>query len=434
MKRSMLQTCILGICVLQGLPGFTAIGFAEQLITVSKTSPANCGSITDAVADAAALLQDMANRQLPEDDVIIRVLDNGHYYESVSITDIPTSATATLTLESAAPGGTTIHTTGDQPAVRPMSIIRTNFVTIRGFTFQKDTPNAASGIIALVKFDGVAPPDSQVTFDYCIWDGRGLVYDNGTVLHCRYSHCNLTVTNSTIQGVVVGPVNASLVYLGPRTLPMASTPTFTFCNNHVIDNTDAMVQLEGNSGAGLYHNIIIQDNAFFDNVGQYDLLFIRNQRAANDISNNRFFGNGLSGISGDIFSGMTLALINSGSALVAGNTFIQNGAMAEVFVQESSSGTTELTGNTIAASPASHFGVWAALSGKAALRSYGNTFYSNYSTKDPWNTLRTDYVAAWGTGKVKLTLDKWNDKTPKDGSDSLAGLGVQPPTPPSPTP
>lgn len=331
-----------------------------------------------------------------------------------------------MTLESSAPGGTTIHTTGDQPAVRPMSIIRTNFVTIRGFTFQKDTPNAASGIIALVKFDGVPPADSQVTFDYCIWDGRGLVYDNGTVLHCRYSHCNLTVTNSIIQGVVVGPVNASLVYLGPRTLPMANTPTFTFIGNQVINNTDAMVQLEGDATNGYYHNLIIEKNVFTGNEGDFDLLFIRNQRASKSIRNNQFLGNLLSGIQGDVFSGMTLALINSGSATVADNTFNQNGAIAEVFVQDYSTATTKLTGNLIVASPGTHFGVWADLGSKTVLQSSANTFHSNYNTKDPWNTARTDCVAAWGNGKVALTLDKWNAKTPKDGNDSLAPSGQQP--------
>jgi len=31
-----------------------------------------------------------------------------------------------------------------------------------------------------------------------------------------------------------------------------------------------------------------------------------------------------------------------------------------------------------------------------------------------------------GNGKVALTLDKWNAKTPKDGNDSLAPAGQQP--------
>ncbi len=432
MKRSMLPTCILGICVLQGLLGFTAVGFAEQLITVSQTSPANCGSITDAVADAAALLQDMANRQLPEDDVIIRVLDNGHYYESVSITDIPTSATATLTLESAAPGGTTIHTPIEfveaDSGARPLTITRTDFVTVQGFIFMKDVPSTLNGITTLVKFDTYAPANSQITFDNCVWDGQHLTYTGGAILFCRYSHCNITVTNSTFQNIVRG-TNWSTVYLGWRSLPMANTPTFTFIGNQVINNTDAMVQLEGDATNGYYHNLIIEGNVFTGNKGDFDLLFIRNQRASKSIRNNWFFGNQLSGIQADVFSGMTLALINSGSATVADNTFNQNGAMAEVFVQDYSTATTKLTGNRIAASPGTHFGVWADLGSKTVLQSSGNTFYSNYNTKDPWNTPRTDCVAAWSNGKVALTLDKWNAKTPKDGSDSFGALPVPSPTP-----
>jgi len=96
---------------------------------------------------------------------------------------------------------------------------------------------------------------------------------------------------------------------------------------------------------------------------------------------------------------MSLALINSGGATLAGNTFVQNGALAEVFVQDSSAGTTKLTGNLIAASPGIHFGVWANFGSKTVLQSSGNTFYSNYVTKDPWNTARTDCVAAWVTGR-----------------------------------
>ena len=105
MKRSMLQTGILGICVLQGLLGFTTAGYADQtIIVVSKSGPANYASIQEAVTAAAGILT--ANPQ----HVVIEVQDGGPYEESVSIADIPTSATATLTLESAAPGGTTIHT------------------------------------------------------------------------------------------------------------------------------------------------------------------------------------------------------------------------------------------------------------------------------------------------------------------------------------
>jgi hypothetical protein len=424
----MLQTGILGICVLQGFLGFTAIGHADQLITVSQDplDGANCDTITGAVADAAEIL---ATQPQP---VVIEVLDEGPYYESVSITDIPTTAAATLTLESSALGGTTIHTPIEfveaNSGARPLTITRTDFVTIQGFIFMKDVPSTLNGITTLVKFDTYAPTESQVTFDNCVWDGQGLTYTGGAILFCRYSHCNITVTNSTFQNIVSG-TNWSTVYLGWRSIPMANTPTFTFRNNEVINNTDAMVQLEGDAANGYYHNLIIERNVFTGNEGDFDLLFIRNQRAAKDISHNSFFGNTLSGIHADVFSGMTLALINSGSATVAGNTFIQNGAMAEVFVQDSSAATTKLAGNLIAASPGIHFGVWADLGSKTVLQSSGNPFYSNYSTKDPWNTARTDCVAAWGNGKVALTLDKWNAKTPKDGSDSLAAPGKLPPTP-----
>ena len=239
-----------------------------------------------------------------------------------------------------------------------MTITRTDFVTIRGFIFMKDVPSTINGITTLVKFDTYAPADSQVTFDNCVWDGQGLTYTGGAILFCRYSHCNITVTNSTFQNIVSG-TNWSTVYLGWRSIPMANTPTFTFIGNQVINNTNAMVQLEGDATNGYYHNLTIEGNTFTDNEGDYDLLFIRNQRASKSIRNNRFFGNQLSGIQGDVFSGMTFALINSGTATVADNAFNQNGAMAEVFVQESSSGTTTLTGNRIAASGGTHFGAWA---------------------------------------------------------------------------
>jgi len=424
MKRSMLQTCILGICVLQGLLGFTAVGHADPWITVSQDplDGADYDTITGAVADAAAILATQPQH------VVIEVLDEGPYYESVSITDIPTSSTATLTLESAADGGTTIHTPIEfvraDPGTRPLSITRTDFVTVQGFIFMKDVEGTLNGITTLVKFDTYAPAASQITFDNCVWDGQGLSYTGGGILHSKYSHCNITVTNSTFQNIIRA-TNWATVYLGPRSLPMATTPTFTFCNNRVIDNTDAIVQLEGDATNGYYHNLIIEENVFTGNEGDFDLLFIRNQRADKDISNNSFSGNTLSGIHGDVFSGMTLALINSGNATVAGNTFIQNGAMAEVFVQESSSGTTVLTGNTIAASEGQHFGVWAALSGTAALQSSGNTFYSNYTKNRTWNEPTKDYVAYWATGKgQKLTLSQWNAKTPDDSADSFGKLPV----------
>jgi len=250
MKRSMLPTCILGICVLQGLLGFTAIGHADQWITVSKTSPANYTSINQAVLVAQGILATQPQH------VVIEVLDGGPYYESVSITDIPTSSTATLTLESAADGGTTIHTPIEfvraDPGTRPLSITRTDFVTVQGFIFMKDVEGALNGITTLVKFDTYAPAASQITFDTCVWDGQGLSYTGGGILHSKYSHCNITVTNSTFQNIIRA-TNWATVYLGPRSLPMATTPTFTFCNNRVIDNTDAIVQLEGDATNGYYH-------------------------------------------------------------------------------------------------------------------------------------------------------------------------------------
>jgi hypothetical protein len=431
MKRSMLQTGILGICVLQGFLGFTAIGYADQLITVSLDGSAEFDSITEAYN----YMVSQTGGTLTE-NWTIEVLDTSVYEESITISDLVTSRTAQLKICSRDPTGDkpTIHTplaTADYPRARPMAIHGTDFVTIRGFIFMKDVPNVVTDIMTSVNFKDHTPVplDSQITFDNCVWEGRGQTYDLGAVLFCLEPHCNITVQNSTFQNIVVGPINASLVYLGPRTHPMANTPTFKFIGNQVINNAYAMVQLEGDSVNGYYHNIVVQDNDFIGNEGDPDLLFIRSQRAAKDISSNRFFGNWLSGIPADVFSGMTLALINSGSATVAGNTFLQNGAMAEVFVQDSSTATTKLTGNLIAASPGLHFGVWADLGSKTVLQSSSNTFYSNYSTKDPWNTARTDCVAAWGTGKVALTLDKWNAKTPKDGSDSLAAPGKLPPTP-----
>jgi hypothetical protein len=191
---------------------------------------------------------------------------------------------------------------------------------------------------------------------------------------------------------------------------------FTFYNNQVFNNIDPEIQIEGNSTNGYYHNIIIQQNDFRGNEGDYNLVVIRDQRAGCDIGGNVFYQNASNR---NQVARPTLALENSGSANIHDNSFIQNNAEAEVFVQTSAAGTTVLTGNTIAASEGPHFGVWAALSGKAVvLQSSGNVFYSNYRIKDPWNSPRTDCVAAWGTGKVALTLDKWNAKTPKDCNDS----------------
>jgi hypothetical protein len=233
------------------------------------------------------------------------------------------------------------------------------------------------------------------------------------------------VQNSTFQNVVVG-TNLSLVYLGARSNYMATVPTFKFSGNTVINNTDPEVQIEGNSGSGYYHQIVLKDNGFTGNTGQYDLVFIRNQRAHNDILNNRFYGNTI--------TATTLDLINSGSASIANNWFLQNNANAEVLLQDSASGTIALTQNTIAASPGGRFGVWVLLSGGTRLQSSGNLFYSQYNSKDAWNTPRTDLVANWGNwgvGKSGLTIDSWNAKTPKDGNDSLASLGTTPPqTPP----
>ncbi len=94
MKPSMLRPSVLGICVLSGWLGFTAVGRADQWITVAQDGSADYTTIAGAVAVAAGILATQPQ------SVVIEVLDDGPYYESVSITDIPTSSTATLTLKS----------------------------------------------------------------------------------------------------------------------------------------------------------------------------------------------------------------------------------------------------------------------------------------------------------------------------------------------
>ena len=413
----MLQAGILRLCVLQGFVGFVAVGHAQAIITVNQSGGANCTSITQAVAAAAGILA-----RDPQ-HVTIEVLDSGPYYESVYITQIPTSSSATLTLVGA-PGRTTIFapraaiTCGFKPT-RPIHIGRTDFVTVSGFIFQNDlTGCTEADAMTGINFDSYAPSDSQITFDNCVWDGQDQTYDFKAILFCWQPHCNITVQNSTFENIVVG-TDLSVVYVGGRSMSMKKVPTFTFSGNRVINNSNPEVQIEGNpAGRGYYHKIVIQDNEFTGNTGQYDLLSIRNQRAGCDIHNNRFYGN--------TNSGRTLALLDSGNAHVTNNRFVQNGAVAEVLVQASATGTTVLTGNTIAASEGPNFGVWADLGG-SKLQSSGNRFYSNYDNDSTWNELTDDYVAYWAAGKgQKLTISQWNAKTPKDGNDSW---GDWPPTP-----
>ena len=56
--------------------------------------------------------------------------------------------------------------------------------------------------------------------------------------------------------------------------------------------------------------------------------------------------------------------------------------------------------------------------------------YSHYAKSGTWNEPAEDCVAYWGSEKgEKLTISQWNEKTPADGADSLAALGVPPPAP-----
>jgi hypothetical protein len=429
MKHSMLQAGILGLCILQGFLGFTTVGYADTtIITVKQDDSADCSTINEALDVVKGWGQ-------LTDHVIIKVLDAGPYNEGVYITNIPTSRDATLTLEGV-PGGTTIsanyeflYPNGTPQPLRPIHVGSTDYVTIRNFIFQNKNP-ATSGSLTAINFAGhQSPSDSVIEFDSCIWDGQSNTFKNGAILMLWMPNCNIYVHDSIFKNVAIdsGYPNLALVCLDERSshenpVNLGYTPTFTFFHNTVTNNDQPLIQIEGNTN-GYYHNIVIQDNTFENNNYPTALVAILNQKKGIDVSGNYFLNN--TTINNTHFKS-SLALKNSGSAWVAGNEFTQNGGAAEVYVQGSISGTTTLTGNTIAASEgSSYFGVWVALSGKAKLQSYDNTFYSNYNTKDQWNTPRTDCVAAWDTGNVKaLTLSQWNDKTPKDGVDYFGALPV----------
>ena len=197
-----------------------------------------------------------------------------------------------------------------------------------------------------------------------------------------------------------------------------TAPVFTFKNNLIEGNTDVnpIVFLLGNSTAGYYNPIVFQGNTFTGNESQRELVNIYDERAGNQIVNNDFYNNKV--------ATTTLSLIDSGSNWISDNAFLQNGAYAEVYLHASTKGPITLTRNTVAPSEGGSVGVWSQVSGQATLQSFGNSFYSNYNTKDGWNTPRTDVVALWGN---YLTIDKWNAKTSKDGNDILAPIGTPPP-------
>jgi len=410
----------LGLCLLQGFFGFIAVSYADQTITVSKSGSANYSSIT------AAYQSIPTTDGALTDNWTIEVLDTAIYEESLIIYNLGTSSKAQLTICSSVPNADNKPTIYPKaPGERPILIHGTAFVTINGFVF-KNHPLKAKSTQAMTTFEGGSendpPLQSKVMWDYCVWDGQGQVYPSN-ILRCWLPQCNITVRNSTFKNVKIGTGEA-LVYLGMRYKEMDTAPTFEFINNTVINNTGARVWLEGNPNGEYYNSIVLRGNIFTGNGSQYHLVNILNQRAENDISDNHFYGNRL--------NGGTLLVRDSGNTLIAGNWFLQNGGATEVYlIDYSSKPTIALTENTLGPSSGAHFGV--AVYGEPELTSSGNLFYSNYKTKDPWNTPGTDIVALWGNSL--LTIDQWNDKTPTptDGQDDLAAPGIRPPaTPPTP--
>ena len=135
--------------------------------------------------------------------VIIQVEDANVYEESVYISNLITTSTATLTVQKDpnVSGNPTIYPTED--AARPIEVNGTDFVTISGFIFMNNQINKADAMTG-INFDGQAPADSQVTFDNCVWDGQGQTYGFKGILFCWQPHCNITVQNSTFQNIVVG--------------------------------------------------------------------------------------------------------------------------------------------------------------------------------------------------------------------------------------
>lgn len=406
----------LGLCLLQGFFGFIAVSYAGH-ITVSKSGPADYSSIT-------AAYQSMVNTTggTLTENWTIEVLDDGIYDETLGIWKLGTSSQSRLTITSSP---------GKKPTIKPTAkgaaaviICATDFVTISGFVLQ-NTPDPhpinvkAALPMTVIEDDRLqAPTESQVTWDNCEWDGQDQEYNVKGLLLCWHPHCNITVRDSIFHNAVIETDDA-LITLGPRVNNMTQSPSFEFINNIVRNNSAPLLDLFGNPTAGYYNSIVLQGNTFSDNQSQYDLVTILNQRAGNQIHDNQFYLNTL--------TRTTLSVINSGNTLITGNWFLQNGASAEVLLHDSSKATITLTGNTLAASPGNPFCVSASMTGKAVLQSYGNLFYSNYNTKDSWNTPRTDLVAVWGG---LLRIDQWNKKTGKDGNDSLAPLGVLPPAPP----
>ncbi|MHC1769649.1 MAG: choice-of-anchor tandem repeat GloVer-containing protein [Verrucomicrobiia bacterium] len=424
MKRSPIKTG-LAICLALGLESSIVVQ-ADRTLTVSQGGAADFRSINAAYNHMLA-----ETRGRLAENWTIKVLDAATYEESVVIGDVITSSSARLTLCSENPAADekpTIFPRAD--AARAVVVRRTDFVTISGFIFKNIQLAKAEMMTGVLFQDGRTPAESEIVWDHCVWDGQEQTYELKGILLCWEPHCNITVRDSTFKNAVIG-ADASLVYLGARSKPMAKAPTFKFMNNVVTNNVHARVTIHGNPGNRYYNSILLQGNTFTGNRGQYDLVSILDERAGIEVRDNDFHGNTL--------AARTLSIVNSGDALIADNRFLLNDAEAELLLQDDSTTSIALINNTIAASPRGHFGAWVLLGEQALLQSFGNVFYSQYNANDSWNTRNTDFVASRGgstdfgaaCGDL-LAIDTWNAATPADGSDALAPLGSLPPeAPPS---
>lgn len=399
-------------------------GDGGQLITVSKTGKADFDSITNAYNQVVKRTGGTLTANWT-----IKVLDTSVYDESVNVNNLVTSAAARLTICSSDPYGNKPTIYPSQDAARPITVHGTDFVTIRGFIFKNNQVTSGEAMTG-VNFTGHAPPDSQVMWDNCVWDGQGQTYPFKAGVFCWDPNCNITIQNSTFQNFVCG-TNFSVFYLSFRTNIMASIPTFRFVNNTVIRCDKPGIQMGNRGVTGLGHKITIQKNTFEGNSGRFPLLLIYSENEANVIEFNKFIHNSLGGVQAG-----TITVGGCGHTEIRGNQFLENEAQAEIRLEANNSprtrvsGPIKLTGNLIAPSAGGNYGIWAAFGPNAVLESSGNTFYSNHSQSAPWNEPNADYVAYWaGDQGQNLTISQWNEKTPSDGPDTLAPLGAAPSVP-----
>jgi ankyrin repeat protein len=321
---------------------------------------------------------------------VVQVDDAATYDDSVTVSNFPTNASATLTIRKnpSLSGRPTVYPAAAHE--RAFNIGRddqkdgnNSYVTIQGFTISNNatgSDTATEDCLFIINENNQAM--GQIVVEDCVFDGLGQTYDVRNTVAIYFFHVDTIFRNNevknfrdTVRGT--GWLKGLLV-TEPQATPIVGGQKLQVVGNSFHDNTGQLIEFKGNLANNWTYSSLFEGNKVYNNRGILSLTIVdfENLNLSNTIRNNVFYDNSLQNIE-DVRG--VLDLNYSHNSIIYHNTFYSNKLRQNIYVDGSSASGVEIVNNLICPSPGPNYAINVGRGAEANLIAKNNAFYVDCS-------------------------------------------------------